>query len=249
MVKPRASVCAVSSASAKPLLFATGTLAAVALSLTGCSPDQHASTTPGTTPPVWTGSTAPSTAGEHGGHGNGEQTIPSGEKLNATLKLADGTPVASAVFVFQDGHATITVKTTENGKLTPGFHGLHIHSYKKCDPNSTAPAGGTPGDFLSAGGHFNVPGYTGHPSSGDLVSLNILKDGSGELVTTADSFTKDDLTAGAGTAIIIHEKSDNFANIPPERYTQANGTAGPDDTTKSTGDAGKRVACGVIDAG
>ncbi|GKT32920.1 hypothetical protein ADUPG1_002368, partial [Aduncisulcus paluster] len=31
--------------------------------------------------------------------------------------------------------------------------------------------------------------------------------------------------------------------------TQANGTAGPDDTTKSTGDAGKRVACGLIDAG
>ncbi|OHU48748.1 superoxide dismutase[Cu-Zn] [Mycobacteroides chelonae] len=233
----------------KPAVLAAGTLAAVALSLSGCSPDQPASTTPGTTPPVWTGSTAPSGAGEHGGHGGGEQPIPSGEKLNATLKLADGTPVASAEFVFQDGHAIITVKTTENGKLTPGFHGLHIHSFKKCDPNSTAPAGGTPGDFLSAGGHFNVPGYTGHPSSGDLVSLNILKDGSGELVTTADSFTKDDLTAGNGTSIIIHEKADNFANIPPERYTQANGTAGPDDTTKSTGDAGKRVACGLIDAG
>ncbi|OHU61223.1 superoxide dismutase[Cu-Zn] [Mycobacteroides chelonae] len=232
----------------KPAVLAAGTLAAVALSLSGCSPDQPASTTPGTTPPVWTGSTAPSTAGGHGGHG-GEQPIPSGEKLNATLKLADGTPVAKAEFVFQDGFATITVKTTENGKLTPGFHGLHIHSFKKCEANSTAPAGGTPGDFLSAGGHFNVPGYTGHPSSGDLVSINILKDGSGELVTTADSFTKDDLTAGNGTSIIIHEKADNFANVPPERYTQANGTAGPDDTTKSTGDAGKRVACGLIDAG
>ncbi|MBB4852655.1 Cu-Zn family superoxide dismutase [Mycobacteroides chelonae] len=233
----------------KPAVLATGTLAAVALSLSGCSPDQPASTTPGTTPPVWTGSTAPSTAGEHGGHGGSEQSVPSGEKLNATLKLADGTPVAEAEFVFQDGFATITVKTTENGKLTPGFHGLHIHSFKKCEPNSTAPTGGTPGDFLSAGGHFNVPGFTGHPSSGDLVSLNILKDGSGELVTTADSFTKDDLTAGSGTAIIIHEKADNFANIPPERYTQANGTAGPDDTTKATGDAGKRVACGLIDEG
>ncbi|MGH3726594.1 MAG: superoxide dismutase[Cu-Zn] [Mycobacterium sp.] len=247
MLKSRASVFC--NASVKPLLLATGTLAAVALSLTGCSPDQHASSTPGTTPPVWTGSTAPATAGEHGGHGGGEQVVPLGEKLNATLKLADGTPVASAEFVFQDGHAIITVKTTQSGKLAPGFHGLHIHSFKKCEPNSTAPAGGTPGDFLSAGGHFNVPGYTGHPSSGDLVSLNILKDGSGELVTTADSFTKDDLTAGNGTAIIIHEKADNFANIPPERYTQANGTAGPDDTSKSTGDAGKRVACGVIDAG
>ncbi|MGL5442912.1 MAG: superoxide dismutase[Cu-Zn], partial [[Mycobacterium] stephanolepidis] len=75
----------------KPAVVAAGTLAAVALSLSGCSPDQPASTTPGTTPPVWTGSTAPSTAGEHGGHGGGERPIPSGEKLNATLKLADGT--------------------------------------------------------------------------------------------------------------------------------------------------------------
>ncbi|SHU35570.1 Possible carboxylate-amine ligase [Mycobacteroides abscessus subsp. abscessus] len=30
---------------------------------------------------------------------------------------------------------------------------------------------------------------------------------------------------------------------------QLTGASGPDDTTKSTGDAGKRVACGLIDAG
>ncbi len=39
--------------------------------------------------------------------------------------------------------------------------------------------------------------------------------------------------------------ADNFANIPP-RYTQKNGTPGPDQETMATGDAGKRVACGVI---
>lgn len=62
----------------KPAVLASGTLAAVALSLSACSPDQQASTTPGTTPPVWTGSTAPATAGEHGGHGGGEQPVPAG---------------------------------------------------------------------------------------------------------------------------------------------------------------------------
>jgi Cu-Zn family superoxide dismutase len=69
------------------------------------------------------------------------------------------------------------------------------------------------------------------------------------LMTTTDAFTMDDLLTGQKTAIIIHADADNFANIPPERYTQTNGTPGPDQTTMSTGDAGKRVACGVIGAG
>ncbi len=70
------------------------------------------------------------------------------------------------------------------------------------------------------------------------------------LVTTTDAFTKDDLLAGAKTAIIIHADADNFANIPPSRYQQINGGApGPDATTMATGDAGKRVACGVIGTG
>ena len=69
------------------------------------------------------------------------------------------------------------------------------------------------------------------------------------LVTTTDAFTEDDLLAGQKTAIIIHENADNFANIPPERYNQVNGTPGPDETTMATGDAGKRVACGVIAGG
>ena len=44
-------------------------------------------------------------------------------------------------------------------------------------------------------------------------------------MTTTDAFTAEDLLGGAKTAIIIHEKADNFANIPPERYQQVNGDA------------------------
>jgi Cu-Zn family superoxide dismutase len=120
----------------------------------------------------------------------------------------------------------------------------------KCEANSVAPTGGAPGDFNSAGGHFQVAGHTAHPASGDLSSLQVRADGSGKLVTTTDAFTAADLQGGAKTAIIIHEKSDNFANIPPERYQQINGGApGPDEATMATGDAGKRVACGVIGTG
>ena len=169
-----------------------------------------------------------------------------GETLKADLKTADGTTVATAEFAFSGDYATVTVKTVAPGLLTPGFHGLHIHSVGKCEANSVAPAGGAPGDFNSAGGHFQKAGHTAHPASGDLTSLQVREDGSAMLVTTTDAFTADDLLGGTKTAIIIHEKADNFANIPPERYQQVNGTPGPDETTMSTGDAGKRVACGVI---
>ncbi|OPX07748.1 superoxide dismutase family protein [Mycobacterium sp. AT1] len=210
-----------------------------------CSPYEPVATQPGTTPPVWTGSPPPSAAGEAGEGAEGTTTT-TGETLTADLKTADGTSVATAEFVFSGGYATVTVKTTASGQLTPGFHGMHIHSVGKCEPASVAPTGGAPGDFNSAGAHFQVGGHSGHPASGDLSSLQVRTDGSAMSVTTTDAFTAADLEAGTKTAIIIHEKADNFANIPPERYQQVNGTPGPDETTMATGDAGKRVACGVI---
>lgn len=218
-----------------------------ALVLSACSAPEQPATTPGTTPSVWTGSPAPSASpGEHGGEGTEGQA--GGETLTTELKLPNGTTVATAEIAFTGNYATVTVQTTEPGALAPGFHGLHIHAVGKCEANSVAPTGGAPGDFNSAGGHLQVPGYSGHPASGDLSSLQVREDGSAMLVTTTDAFTEGDLTGEAKTAIIIHEKADNFANIPPERYQQVNGDPPPDETTLATGDAGKRVACGVIGA-
>ena len=219
------------------------------VALSACSPNEPVATSPGTTPSVWTGSPSPSAPPGEGGHGQEGQSEASGEKLTAQLKLADGTTVATADIEFAGGFATVTVETTEPGKLTPGFHGLHIHSVGKCEANSVAPTGGAPGDFDSAGGHFQKAGHTSHPASGDLTSLQVRQDGTAKLVTTTDAFTAEDLLGGAKTAIIIHEKADNFANIPPERYQQVNGNPPPDETTLATGDAGKRVACGVIGTG
>lgn len=206
-----------------------------------CAPNEHVATTAGTTPSVWTGSPAPSAAPEEG-HGSPVEA----ETLTAEIKTPTGTTVATADISFADDVATVTVETTQAGVLTPGFHGLHIHQVGKCESNSVAPTGGAPGDFLSAGGHFQVEGHTGHPMSGDLSSLQVLADGSAKLVTTTDAFTAENLLDGEGTAIVIHEKADNFGNIPPEKYQQVNGTPGPDENTMNTGDAGKRVACGVI---
>lgn len=223
-------------------------LAAAALLVpiaSACSPNEPVASQPGTTPSVWTGSPAPSA--EAGGQAEGSApAAPTGETLVADIKTPDGTSVATAQFVFTGDFATVTVKTTAAGQLAPGFHGMHIHAVGKCEPASVSPTGGPPGDFNSAGGHFQVGGHSGHPASGDLSSLQVRGDGSADLVTTTDAFTAADLLAGQKTAVIIHEKADNFANIPPERYQQLNGTPGPDETTMATGDAGKRVACGVI---
>src|ERR1700722_2062972 len=235
MVKPAISRKLAAATPLVPLVVSVALLSA-------CKPNQPPATSPGTTPSVWTGSPSPSAVQPNTG-----QAAP--ESLTTQLIAPDGAKVATAKFEFNEGYVTITLETTGAGQLTPGFHGVHVHSVGKCEANSVAPAGGAPGDFLSAGGHFQAPGHTKMPSSGDLSSLEVRKDGVGMLVTTTDAFALDDLLTGEKTAIIIHAGADNFGNIPPDRYTQTNGTPGPDETTMSTGDAGKRVACGVIGAG
>jgi Cu-Zn family superoxide dismutase len=146
----------------------------------------------------------------------------------AILRTAAGDEVGRATFTGEDGKVALTVSANS---LPAGFHGFHVHANGLCE----AP------DFTSAGPHFNVEGMTmqvGH--SGDLPSLLANDDGTAQLSTVTDRFTVDDLLAGAGTALIIHAGRDNFANIPT-RYAPA-----PDATTLATGDAGPRLACGVI---
>src|SRR5580693_6490211 len=232
------------SASGRKFAAATALVplvASVAL-MSACKPNQPPATSPGTQPPIWTGSPAPSSAEPTGQQGGTDS-------LTTQLNGPTGTKVATAKFEFNQGYVTITIETTGTGQLSPGFHGVHIHSVGKCEANSVPPAGGEPGDFLSAGGHYQAPGHTGDPMSGNVTSLQVRKDGAALLVTTTDAFTKDDLLTGKGTAIVIPAAADNFGNIPADRYTQVNGSPGPDQTTMSTGDAGKRVACGVIGAG
>ena len=146
------------------------------------------------------------------------------QKLSAQLHAADGRPVATATFEFANGYATITVKTVANGVLTPGFHAIHIHAVGRCEPHSADPMGGPPGDFLSAGMHYQAPGHTGEPMSGDLSPLQVRKDGGALLVTTTDAFTRDDLLAGNKTSFLVHGG----------QHTQ---------------DVETRIACGVIGPG
>jgi Cu-Zn family superoxide dismutase len=203
-------------------------VAVAAFLLAGCSPDENPTDAKGTQPSVVTGDRAPVDVG-----GVGQPS--EGGEATATLQQPNGQPAGEASFESSEGSVIVTVKA-EN--LAPGFHGMHLHAVGKCEPNSTAPSGGAPGDFLSAGGHLQVDGNTSHPASGDLVSIYINEEGKGETVTATDGF---DIEQILETAIVIHEKPDNFGNIPT-KYAPA-----PDEETLMTGDAGKRIACGVIE--
>jgi Cu-Zn family superoxide dismutase len=196
-------------------LRAVVTLASLpVVALTACSSPQKPSTLPGTPPPVKSDSTSVATTSAAAG----------GQALTAQLKAADGRSVATATFEFTSGYVTVTVRTVAAGILAPGFHGMHIHAIGKCEPNSVAPNGGPPGNFLSAGEHFQAPGHTGKPDSGDLTSLEVRQDGSAYLVTTTDAFTRDQLLAGDKTALMLHDAE--HADMP--------------------GMAMDRIACGVI---
>lgn len=239
---------------AKARQYAALVIAAPVALISACSPDEPISTGTYTPPAVWTGSPAPDAPAEsHAASASAaapEAPAVPADTLTAQINAPDGSQVAAATIEFQDGFATVTVQTSEGGKLAPGPHGLHIHTVGRCEANSVGPDGGATGDFLSAGGHFQPGAPAGHPNHvGDLSSLQVRPDGTAMLVTTTSAFTKEQLLAAPGTAIIIHAGADNFGNIPAERYQQINGAPAPDDTTLATGDAGKRVACGVISAG
>jgi len=213
----------------------TPVLAVAVFGLAACSNSQESSDVKGTTPPVWTGASAPP-AGEFGTETGSANANP-GVKVD--LKDPAGASVAVANITKDGNHLQVSI---EAHGLRPGFHGMHIHQVGKCEPNSVAPTGGPAGDFLSAGGHLQVGSANSHPASGDLTSLEVRTDGSAKLVTTTDAVTLEDVK---GKALMIHADADNFGNIP-NRYVRADGVAGPDETTLATGDAGGRVACGVI---
>jgi Cu-Zn family superoxide dismutase len=122
--------------------------------------------------------------------------------------------------------------------LTPGFHGFHIHAVGVCDPVALN------GPFTSAGGHHN-PTAMGHGShAGDMPPLLVTSDGQAYTSFATDRFSLEGLRDVDGSAVMVHAGPDNLANIP-DRYT-VGGVPGPDAATLGTGDAGARVACGVI---
>jgi superoxide dismutase, Cu-Zn family len=158
----------------------------------------------------------------------------SASRKHVKVQLVDAGGAAAGVVKLTTQGQSVIVRAEVEG-LTPGFHGFHVHSIGEC----VAP-------FTSAGGHYNAAAV-GHGShSGDMPSLLVLDDGTGQLQFATDNFTTAELFDADGTAIIVHALPDNFANIPTRYQSTTEGTFGPDSATLATGDAGSRVACGVV---
>lgn len=116
----------------------------------------------------------------------------------------------------------------EAKNLPPGVHGIHFHETGKCE---------TP-DFKSAGAHFN-PNHKQHgfnnPNgfhAGDLLNIEVKQDGTvtADLESKTVSLIKgasNSLLKPGGTAIIIHEKADDYVTDP-------------------SGNSGNRIGCARI---
>jgi Cu-Zn family superoxide dismutase len=155
------------------------------------------------------------------------QTI-SDEPLRATAALQP--TKGSKAFgeaTFEQAGDKVRVIVFAQGLKPDAEHGLHIHEAGDCSS----------GDGMSAKGHFNPHGKPhGNPGSaerhaGDLPSLKANKSGRAKVDVTVDAIS---IGSGAGNIVgrglIIHADPDDYKTQP-------------------TGNAGARLACGVIKAG
>ena len=142
----------------------------------------------------------------------------------AVLHPTQGSSVSGTVHLTQESGG-VRVTASVDG-LAPGKHGFHIHEIGDC----SAP------DGTSAGGHFNPQGYphAGPDAAkrhvGDLGNLNADNSGHATYDRLDDHVSLNGANTVIGRAVIVHAGKDDFVSQP-------------------TGNAGGRVACGVIGIG
>ncbi|XP_031565495.1 copper chaperone for superoxide dismutase-like [Actinia tenebrosa] len=157
------------------------------------------------------------------GHGSGGDSQP--QHLGAAVAMIEGTNKVQGLTRFvQVSRNTCVIDGTIDG-LSPGLHGFHIHEY---------------GDFSngcnSTGKHFNPENHEhGGPEDenrhvGDL----------GNIVANAEgraTFRMEDRKVKVwdiiGRAVVVHEGEDDLGR-------------GGHELSKSTGNSGSRVGCGII---
>ena len=142
----------------------------------------------------------------------------------AVVRPTRGNTVMGVV-MFNQQKDGVHIRTLMTG-LTPGKHGFHIHELGDC---SSA-------DGTSAGDHFNPTRCVhGAPDShdrhaGDLGNLNADESGEAIYHTIDNRITLNGHHSIIGRSVIVHEQEDDL-------------------TTQPTGNAGARIACGVIGRG
>lgn len=148
------------------------------------------------------------------------------EPLRATAQLQPtkgNKTVGEATFeqVGDQVHVLVNVKGLKPGQE----HGFHIHEVGDCSS----------GDGMSTKGHFNPFGkphaQPGSGHAGDLPALKAGKDGHAKMdVMLGGISVAPGVASIVGRGLIVHADPDDFKTQP-------------------TGNAGARIACGVIRAG
>lgn len=157
----------------------------------------------------------------------------------ATITDTNGVTLGTVSFAIVDGKMQVST----NVKLPPqfaGFRGMHLHRVGVCDRNAND-TGGVRSPFFSASAHIgSEDGHSHYNHDGDLPPLLVNRDGTVRMTVRTDRVSFQRIFDADGTAVIIHALPDNLAHIPA-RYSPP-----ADATTLATGDAGARVACGVV---
>jgi len=166
----------------------------------------------------------------------------------ATLATADGLEIGTVEFTTEDGHTEVRV-SLQGAPGLDAFHGFHIHAN---DDDTATPGNGSgciattdpATSFLSADGHYNPSEETHSHHVGDMPVVYVNADGSVETLFRLDRINPGELN---DKVVILHANPDNFANIPlGTDATQYTAGAEAEAATARTGNAGDRVACGVI---
>ncbi|KAJ8470416.1 hypothetical protein OPV22_024759 [Ensete ventricosum] len=147
--------------------------------------------------------------------------------VKAVAVLGSSESVKGTVYFAQEGDGPTTVTGTISG-LKAGLHGFHVHAL-----------GDTTNGCMSTGPHFNPAGKEhGAPDdadrhAGDLGNVTAGEDGTVTFSITDGQIPLSGPNSIIGRAVVVHADPDDLGK-------------GGHDLSKTTGNAGGRIACGII---
>lgn len=147
------------------------------------------------------------------------------KKAVAVLKGTSNVEGVVSLTQEDDGPTAVNVRITG---LTPGPHGFHLHEY-----------GDTTNGCISTGAHFNPNNLThGAPEdeirhAGDLGNVVANADGVAEATIVDNQIPLSGPNTVVGRAFVVHELEDDLGK-------------GGHELSLTTGNAGGRLACGVV---
>jgi len=145
---------------------------------------------------------------------------------SARADLINGKRERIGVATFSQVRGEVRIRVVISN-LPPGLHAMHIHTVGECHGP----------DFKSSGAHFNPYGRKhgaqnkDGPHAGDLPNFEVREDGTAQVELSSLLLTlrpgRNSLLPSGKTCLVIHDHPD-------------------DEVTDPTGNAGARIACGII---